>query len=48
MTVSRKLDNKKFLINAPPLVVDKEKDKKKQIDKSLSSLQSQLIQLDKI
>ena len=48
IAVSRKLDNEKFLLNAPALVVDKEKDKKKQIDKALSSLQSQLIQLDKI
>ena len=46
--VSSKLDNEKFARNAPPSVVAKEKEKQKYMTTALSSLKSQLIQLDKL
>jgi valyl-tRNA synthetase len=45
---SHKLNNTKFVKNAPASVVAKEKDKQKKMNVALSSLESQLLQLEKI
>ena len=46
--VSSKLNNEKFARNAAPSVVAKEKEKQNYMTTALSSLQSQLIQLEKL
>ena len=47
-TASHKLNNANFIKNAPAPVIAKEKDKQKEMNMALSSLKSQLLQLEEL
>ena len=46
--VEKKLNNEKFVSNAPPAIVQKEEQKKIKIDSALKSFQEQLVKLNDV